>query len=289
MCSVKASLLQVDDDLVDVLRTLHHHRYLNHTVLILMGDHGARYPSFIRASLQGKMEERLPYFGFAFPPWFEKKYPQAIANLRTNTDRLSTPFDLYETFKDFIHFQGAGPGDVYKRGISLFKEIPTERSCQQAGVAVHWCACLDWRNISADDSGVQRAVRAAVDTLNNLTAPYRQDCALLALQVVGSASKLQPRRELLSFKSERLEDRQVDLSGNTKNTMTLYQLTVTTTPGGGQFEVTVTHHHEKDAFTVSEKEISRINRYNNDPACILKKNTQIRAYCYCNNNIKSKY
>ncbi|GFS15093.1 hypothetical protein ElyMa_006763000 [Elysia marginata] len=279
-------IMKMDDDIAEVVRVLHQGNYLNNTLLILMGDHGARYPAYIRASWQGKMEERLPYFGFAFPTWFEKKYPQAIANLRINTERLTTPFDLYETFKDFLHFQGAGQGDVNKRGISLFKEIPLERSCQHADVANHWCACLDWVKMSANDSGVQRAVRTVVETLNNYTSRYRDDCALLSVQAVGMANKLQPSQQVLSFKGERLEDRKVDLSDKTKNSLTLYQLMLTTQPGGGQFEVTVSHDLTNDLFSVSEKEISRINRYNDDPACILEKDKSIRAYCYCKNNIK---
>ena len=275
----------MDDDLEETVRLLHEGHYLNNTLLILMGDHGARYPGYIRASWQGKMEERLPYFGFAFPPWFEKKYPQSIANLRINTERLTTPFDLHETFKDFLEFRGAGEGDVNKRGISLFKEVPPERTCQLADVAAHWCACLDWRNVSANDPGVQRAVQSVVDTLNGYTSRYREDCALLHVQVVGMANKLEPRREVLTFKGERLADRKVDLSGNSKNTLTLYQLMVTTQPGGGQFEVTVTHDMVKDKFSISEKEISRMNMYNDDPACILQKDKSIRAYCYCRNKL----
>ncbi|GFO05123.1 hypothetical protein PoB_003162800 [Plakobranchus ocellatus] len=279
-------ILKMDDDIEKLIKFLHQNNYLNNTLLILMGDHGARYPNAVRSSWQGQMEERLPYFGLSFPPWFEAKYPQAIKNLRINTERLTTPFDIYETFKDFLYFKGTGEGDLFHRGISLFKEIPPERTCQHAGIAAHWCTCLDWKNVSVNDPGVQRAVRTVVDTLNKYTAAYRKDCALLSVLSVDMASTMQPKQEVLNFKSESYETWKVDLSGKVTNGLRLYQLMLTTQPGGGKFEVTISHNLIEDVMSVSEKEISRINKYGNDPACILQKNKQIRAYCYCKSNIK---
>jgi len=77
----------------------------------------------MRNTQQGKQEERLPGFMFGFPPWFEKKYPAAMANFRKNANRLTTPFDIYSTLKNVLHFEGAGMGDQDQRSISLFKEV----------------------------------------------------------------------------------------------------------------------------------------------------------------------
>ncbi|RUS81725.1 hypothetical protein EGW08_010532, partial [Elysia chlorotica] len=62
-------LKKLDSDFTEFLRELQDSGYLNHTILILMGDHGARF-SYVRATQQGKMEERMPLFSFAFPPGF---------------------------------------------------------------------------------------------------------------------------------------------------------------------------------------------------------------------------
>ncbi|XP_005110183.1 uncharacterized protein LOC101854607 [Aplysia californica] len=51
-----------DEELRDFLTQIHASGHLNHTVLFLFGDHGARY-SKVRATWSGKMEERLPYMG----------------------------------------------------------------------------------------------------------------------------------------------------------------------------------------------------------------------------------
>lgn len=56
-------------------------------------------------------------------------------NLKTNAERLSTPFDVHETLMNILKMpsveelskvQSAG-----KRSLSLFKEIPESRSCEQ--------------------------------------------------------------------------------------------------------------------------------------------------------------
>lgn len=77
----------------------------------------------MRNTQQGKQEERLPGFIFVFPPWFEKKYPTAYANFKKNSDRLTTPFDIYSTLKNVLHFEEPRMGDVAHRSISLFNEV----------------------------------------------------------------------------------------------------------------------------------------------------------------------
>ncbi|PVD18512.1 hypothetical protein C0Q70_21061 [Pomacea canaliculata] len=133
----------LDKDLTLFLRRLEENGHLNSTILILMADHGARF-SHIRATTQGKLEERMPYFAFRFPPWVKQVHPQLIRNFETNTQRLTTPFDIHETLMEVLTYSGSGVGDISKRAISLFKEIPEHRSCSHAGVTPHWCACLKW-------------------------------------------------------------------------------------------------------------------------------------------------
>ncbi|XP_059157678.1 uncharacterized protein LOC131942032 [Physella acuta] len=263
-------ITKIDDDLKESVQFLHDNGYLDNTLFILMGDHGARYGK-LRSTWQGKMEERLPYFSFLFPKWFEEKYPKAIQNLRTNTRRLTTPFDIHETLKDFLRFDGTGVGNVSNRGISLFKEIPSERTCEHAQISSHWCACLAWQNASSKDPDVKKALRFVLDTINNFTSGFREDCAELSIENVTTAFKLKSRKSNSEAGTDML---------------TLYQLTLFTAPGHGHFEVTVTFDKKQNKMATSEKEISRINKYGDDPECILGKNNQIKPYCYCNDKIK---
>lgn len=78
----------------------------------------------IRQTIQGKQEERLPFFSFAFPPWFKQKQPEAYSNFLANTKRLTTPFDIHATLKDVIHFpQKLGDNVLKNRSMSLFKKV----------------------------------------------------------------------------------------------------------------------------------------------------------------------
>lgn len=83
------------------------------------------------------------------PQSFQKKHPEQMKNLRLNSRKLTTPFDIHETFKHLLNF------DDYKqdrekessRGKSLFGYIPSNRSCNDAQIEAHWCSCLNWKNI----------------------------------------------------------------------------------------------------------------------------------------------
>lgn len=45
------------------------------------------------------------------------------ANLKNNTKRLTTPFDIYSTLMSVLHKDGSKTNDVKKRSISLFDEV----------------------------------------------------------------------------------------------------------------------------------------------------------------------
>ncbi|GFR73683.1 hypothetical protein ElyMa_003873700 [Elysia marginata] len=280
-------ITMADEDFRSFLESLERQGYLNSTILVVFGDHGARY-DVLRATWAGRLEERLPYMNFRFPPWFERKYPQLMQNFRTNVHRLTTPMDIHETLHDVIKFDGAGQGDVRNRGISLFKKIPIERECKHADIRNHWCACLDWRKIEnpETDTDGQRALQTAVGFINNLTEPHRDLCARLEIEKVTSGQVLQANEDFLKFSKALNKDGRLPIldqksKSNMRERLDLYQMTFMTKPGKGLFEVTVAHK-DKSAWKTSEKDISRINKYGDAPSCILGINRQLRQYCYCN-------
>ena len=55
---------------------------------------------------------------FRFPPSFEKNHPEAMKNLRTNGQRLSTPFDIHATLRDIVDYSAVLRGDVKQVRIS---------------------------------------------------------------------------------------------------------------------------------------------------------------------------
>jgi len=271
----------VDDDLRHFLRYMNDSGYLNNTVLILMSDHGARFQS-VRRTVQGKYEERMPYFLFRFPPWFSQKYPHVIRNFKTNTRRLTTPFDIHETFVDILNFTGATKGNTSQRGISLFKEIPKDRSCTHAGIEHHWCACLNWQPIDIKHRSIMKAAKALVNRINELTSSERSLCSPLKIGNVASAVKYLPNDEILKFKQSSDSDGRIaDLSDTMNHTELFYQIQVKTLPGQGLFEATVKHVVVSDTFYIDNREISRINKYGNQPQCIMERLPHLRPYCYC--------
>jgi hypothetical protein len=89
------------------------------------------------------------------PRTFQEKYPIQMRNLRLNSRKLTTPFDIHETLKDILSFDEDASSKHQKhkdtiapRGISLFRHIPTNRTCEDAQIEAHWCACLNWIDVS---------------------------------------------------------------------------------------------------------------------------------------------
>ena len=272
----------VDDDLLWFLHNMEHKGYLNNTILILMADHGPRIKA-VRQTEQGKYEERMPYFSFRFPPWFESKYPEAMHNFHINIGRLTTPFDIHETFMDIIHYKGSRKANVSERGISLFNEIPAERTCADAGVETHWCACLKWQHsISLNDTTVLAAAKKLIDTINYTTKYFRDQCHLLTLGNVTMASQYKPYVDLLKFKRSKDKHARIpDMSGKMHATEIFYQVTIRTYPSGALYEGTVKHYSKLGSFVVDTKQISRINKYGSQPHCIQDQSPHLTPYCYC--------
>lgn len=271
----------LDDDLVDFLKFMATSGHMNHSILIFMSDHGARFQN-IRETVQGKLEERMPHFGFLFPRWFADKYPEAYANFKTNTRRLTTPFDIHETFMHLLNFTDFSTPDLKSRAFSLFREVPKNRSCRDADIEPHWCACLVWEKVSTNDERVKNAALETLKVMNGLTSELRSDCRILQLVNVTNALRLRANQQVLKFKrSSDVDGRYADLSDQMAEKEYLIQVTFRVTPGDGLFEATVKHNVALATYAVNEKEISRINKYGLAPSCIASRHPALRPYCYC--------
>lgn len=74
----------------------------------------------IRNTIQGKLEERLPFFSFVFPAWFQDKYSNEYKNFKENIEVLTTPFDMYSTLRTILYRYYLRTGE---RSISLFAKV----------------------------------------------------------------------------------------------------------------------------------------------------------------------
>ena len=122
-------LSYADYDLLHLLKFLVKNKHDENTMLVLLGDHGSRNDD-VRNTMQGKLEERLPWLSISLPKWVEKQYPGIGKAMKWNQDKLCTPFDVHYTL---IHMLTYPIRPSRERGMSLFDKIPTNRTCEDAG------------------------------------------------------------------------------------------------------------------------------------------------------------
>ncbi|XP_076269683.1 uncharacterized protein LOC143202235 isoform X2 [Rhynchophorus ferrugineus] len=272
-----------DDDLLQLLTELNISGSLNNTVLIIMADHGHRFAD-VRNTIQGKQEERLPFFSFSFPQWFKKVHSHIYNNFKSNEDKLVTPFDIHLTLKDIIDLKHTHVADISQRAVSLFSKIPAERSCSHAYIEPHWCACLDWIHVDISDKIVHRLGATLMDTINNLTSVYRDICASLSISSIIWVTKLGPNSNLLKFsRNADIDGFVADLSATMDIKTDLYQIKALVIPGNSLFEASITHHKSSNTLDVKISDISRINMYGKQAKCVEKTLPFLRKFCFCKN------
>ena len=271
---------RVEPHLLSLIRDLNTKGQLNDTLLIVMGDHGSRFGK-MRMEIQGKLEERLPLFSMIFPPWFSKQYPKLYENLRINTDRLTSWYDLHATFRHMLYYPDL-PSNM-KHGQSLLQEVPTSRTCAQANVAEHWCPCQRWSAVVTTDSHVQNAASAVVEFINSLNSDHalsKKSCEILSLEKVNYAFTEQPNEKLLNF--HQTNDQIPEFKSSAKPTQRdfcRYQLQFQTSPNNAIYEATVKYHL---GWFIVNKSVSRLNMYGDEPRCIAKELPHLRKFCFCN-------
>ncbi|XP_078368741.1 uncharacterized protein LOC144652563 [Oculina patagonica] len=276
----------VDDDLKSILQTFEKEGFLKNTLLIIFGDHGIRF-SGLRKTIQGKLEERLPFISLTFPKWFIEKYPDLHSNLVHNSKVLTTPFDVYATLQHLLSYPNYPDGIT--TGQSLFSKIDEgSRTCENAGVEEHWCPCLNLEKISTDEPLIKNLTEFVVKFMNDLMFQKYQLgklCHKLVLKEIKSAFHDMPNEKMQYFAESKRDDEcdscglvLGDKSTNTLADDTLYQLQFETSPNEGFYEASV---KMKKGVPSLAGDISRIDAYKDQPYCIAEKFPLLRKYCYC--------
>ncbi|XP_045468544.1 uncharacterized protein LOC123676588 isoform X2 [Harmonia axyridis] len=246
----------------DSFQNMYNKGHFENTVVIVMSDHGIRFGSF-RQTYQGRIEERLPFLFVRLPLEFKERYPHAVANLRTNLRRLTTPFDLHETLYDLAHVENMQEsGGRYSRsryGLSLFSKIPSSRTCEDAGITDHWCTCLESQPVGITPE-VKYVTIFTINYLNSLLKGYAQ-CSKLRLKTIRNAQILSHAEKTLKSKVQ-VKD---------------YLVSFETLPGDGSFEATVRIWGTEKLELIGT--VSRLNLYGKQSACIT--DFHLKLYCYC--------
>ncbi|XP_001945027.2 uncharacterized protein LOC100165313 [Acyrthosiphon pisum] len=262
----------MDQRTAGALSKLLNGRLLDNAVTVVLSDHGLRFGA-IRQTRVGWLEDRMPAFYARLPPGYVATRPDHFVALAANKHRLTSPFDLHLTLKQLLFQQHADDGnnsslqatvaDGCPTCRSLFHLADANRSCEQAGIAPHWCTCdeyeeLDRRSRTAMDGG-EYVVRQLNALLTKYQTAVQQGyaCSYLSLRKTVSArtrvNRVNGRRE--------------------------YLLVVETLPGRSMFEVTVGQEDSGSGAFGMLGDISRINMYGFQSFCT--DDWRLKKHCYC--------
>ncbi|RUS85884.1 hypothetical protein EGW08_006368, partial [Elysia chlorotica] len=249
-----------DEMYLTFLKGLKNSNALNNTVIVWFSDHGERFGK-IRYTYQGTIESSTPYLFFVFPPWFEKKYPDVMRVFRTNQNRLTSHYDTYATMQDILNFKGVvGPkGQLGQRSISMFREIPEDRTCSDAKIPAEFCVCARFSKAKLSPSLDNYLGMVLRNKVAALTKPQRTKCVDLHL---GSVESI-------------LEE--TDTGKDAKKGVRLFRVSIMTEPGQGLFEATLEFEVKKNSAKVVG-EVARTNMYRGQADCV--STVELRRYCY---------
>ena len=267
-----------DEDFQEFLKWMSEEGHLRNAVLIFFSDHGARIEE-IRNTFVGRIEDRMPVAIIYIPDHIKKKHPEIDINLKLNTKRLTTFFDLYQTMVDILQRNFEFPTilsvDGKVRGISLLGLLPESRSCADAWIPEHYCACYSSVPISiSTDPVLSKVLNSVIDELNHRLQSFSQ-CAQLKLHAIQEAYKIVHGLELFGTENTGISLFQYFKPESEQNRR--YFLVFETVPGHALFEATYDLTGAWSGGLVGD--LVMVNKYGHQSDCISEK--RLRPLCFC--------
>lgn len=273
-----------DEDLLLFFKWLKRDGHLDNTMFLLVSDHGSRVGK-VRNTKVGRVEFKMPLLSVILPNKFKQRYPHIAKNLKDNTKKLTSPFDVYRTLQDVLNktFSKTYDSDnnyqkLNSRGISLFKRIPANRNCLQCGIPESFCPCYVTQDAVRTDPEVQEVSNFVVQEINNALKPVSDQCAQYQLSSIIEAQYVLPKYQKFEvvnsnsfwswFSSSRIKPEE-----NKR-----YTVLIQTSPGDAIFEATV-DKISKGSFELLGH-IIRNSKYGNTSKCMRVK--YLRELCLCN-------
>lgn len=110
------------------------------TFLFFLSDQG--YRSEIPFNKLYKMEGSPPFLYIVVPELFKELHDGVVQNLKTNSKRLVTSVDIYQTLISIAsdRFKLVRSSKAYTQ--DLFQVIPSTRTCKSVGIPEKICLCL---------------------------------------------------------------------------------------------------------------------------------------------------
>ncbi|KAH8245071.1 hypothetical protein KR032_004427, partial [Drosophila birchii] len=139
----------LDETLVEYLGLMGEHHVFERAIVILVSDQGQMSGDLVEEAY-GYLEERLPMLHIYLPPWFRQAHPNYTSNLLNNSNQVTSPFDLYNTLRHILNPLATDPVKLTsqincRNSRSLLHPLPFNRSCEDACIGIHWCACNDFQ------------------------------------------------------------------------------------------------------------------------------------------------
>ena len=149
----------------------------------------------------------------------------------------------------------------YKRGISLFENIPTNRSCADALIPEEQCRCfkqyiLNEENfIKETHNSFSNVIKLILNKVNKITDKVRDRCAELKEDKIQSVKLLNIYQIIM------------------------YKFVVIFQPGNAWFEASLKQDQNNKKLLIFHGNINRISAYGNSSNCV--DDSFMRNYCYC--------
>lgn len=151
---------------------------------------------------------------------------------------------------------------------SIFKEMPWNRGCSEAGIEAHWCACATYTSIDKKDPVVKKAVKFVIDSINKELEKKAR-----------SPNSTKPLCAHMYLKSISLAKQSELQTSNSSSSYVDYLLMFDVSPSNAKFESTVrSYQSPKGSFEITGS-ISRLNQYASQSECVTT--DYLKKYCFC--------
>ena len=134
-------------------------------------------------------------------------------------------------------------------------------TCSDVPIKPHYCLCVDmFQEIPIEAPVSKQVVGAVIDFMNAENELYAKSmCTPLSIERVFRVAKAKGVRNIVHFQAK-----------------------FSVLPSRGLFEITVPCDVVAGAVSsCAAPEISRVNRYGDQPACISKTAPRLSKFCYC--------
>ncbi|CAH1646185.1 unnamed protein product [Spodoptera littoralis] len=254
---------EADKLIENFLNQLSYTGIMANTFIIFLSDHGLRFGNH-RLKMEGFYDDRMPMHFMWVPFIFKGKNSYEFRALAINQHRLFTPYDMYSTLLDIKRISlCSNSSDPAPEGCrnchSLFSEISSNRTCEDADIHKKWCTCHKLYPLATNDPIGIKSVNVVVDYIKRMTVTIAtQRCWSCK---VPSLKHIHRIHFYYNF--------------NADNSEIYYVIAITLTPGNATYEATVM---KKNDYSIVGP-LSFISYYKGLGQCAL--NRQDRLFCVC--------